>query len=485
MSSTISNIKNFNTKTKCTDADSKCKKNKSLQEGVIVNNCIKDPQEYPSDLAVLMPESYKKVDDIKNDKEPNVSKGIFKSAIIPLILAPVLTLGVGAILSNCYLRSVKNKNDFHNVGRVITLNKDNLMVLYKLLQEPTPKSLYAAIGVIAVSAILYVLKNTIDGFKEFMINQNKANCKKHLEEALINIETRSFAGKNQINRNLILEIREKLNEINNKKGVNFEEEASFKGNEHKSNKNKTQESGLLDNSKFQLLLGICTLGLSCLFAGLLLKNINKAAKQVEEHSNKLADKIEENISTMSEEKLLSELKKTRMSLEKVKIIINKNTNIPKENKEKIFNQIKEEYNVFGEAPYQISGNPHKIQFSSLTTEITGFLYAFIVDPKKSTRDLCLTMFSFAGLAYVGEKSVDTVKDMQVEKARVDTEITLQDKLVDTELRNFMSKKRSYLNPLVEDYIIAVKQNPKNTENLKKRYNNVLEEVKNGPPFVYA
>ena len=61
---------------------------------------------------------------------------------------------------------------------------------------------------------------------------------------------------------------------------------------------------------------------------------------------------------------------------------------------------------------------------------------------------------------------------------------LQNRLVATELRNFKAKKDSAIEPLCDEFFVQ-KQNRKSQEELKVMADNILFEIKNGPPFVYS
>ena len=54
----------------------------------------------------------------------------------------------------------------------------------------------------------------------------------------------------------------------------------------------------------------------------------------------------------------------------------------------------------------------------------------------------------------------------------------------TELRNFKSKKNSAIQPLSEEFYEQLHKG-KSKQDLKEMADNILQEVKNGPPFVYS
>ena len=107
-------------------------------------------------------------------------------------------------------------------------------------------------------------------------------------------------------------------------------------------------------------------------------------------------------------------------------------------------------------------NPQNPQFKNLFFGITGI----------------------SALSYIGTSATSAVKDVQVKKYNADIELDLQKRLVSTELRNFKAKKDSAIEPLCEEFF-AQKAAGKKPEELKVLADNILFEVKNGPPFVYS
>ena len=86
--------------------------------------------------------------------------------------------------------------------------------------------------------------------------------------------------------------------------------------------------------------------------------------------------------------------------------------------------------------------------------------------------------------YIGKQALDGIKQAEVIKTNAQTELDLQRKLVDVELKNFYSKKSSVINPLIDEFLVQAKQGKYPAE-LKIMAENILLEIKNGPPFVYS
>ena len=134
----------------------------------------------------------------------------------------------------------------------------------------------------------------------------------------------------------------------------------------------------------------------------------------------------------------------------------------------------------------IAGKPsNKPVLFSYTGDLCSHLYNMIVNPHSP-----ILKMVFAGMAavttvgYAGAKTVEAVKEAEVIKENAKTELDLQKRLVSVELRNFETKKRSVIEPLMEEFRIQA-MNGKDKTELKTRAENILCEIKNGPPFVYS
>ena len=64
------------------------------------------------------------------------------------------------------------------------------------------------------------------------------------------------------------------------------------------------------------------------------------------------------------------------------------------------------------------------------------------------------------------------------------ELNLRKRLVEVEIENFKSKKLSAINPLIDNFIYQYEKG-KPKEELKELAENILIEIKNGPPYVYS
>ena len=94
------------------------------------------------------------------------------------------------------------------------------------------------------------------------------------------------------------------------------------------------------------------------------------------------------------------------------------------------------------------------------------------------------MSAVTAIGYAGTSLVDAQKTVQVMKENAKTELDLQNRLVNVELNNFSAKKNSVIEPLMDEFRKQARAG-KDKQELKTRAENILYEIKNGPPFVYS
>jgi len=101
-----------------------------------------------------------------------------------------------------------------------------------------------------------------------------------------------------------------------------------------------------------------------------------------------------------------------------------------------------------------------------------------------TKNLFVALATVAGMGYLGKNAVEAVKDVQVKKYNAQTDLDLHKRLVEVELKNFETKKRSNIDVLMNEFKKTAKIN-ENKEKLESMANEILYEIKNGAPFVYS
>ena len=131
------------------------------------------------------------------------------------------------------------------------------------------------------------------------------------------------------------------------------------------------------------------------------------------------------------------------------------------------------------------GTP-KPAFNSFVNDYKAFFYNWLLDTANPQfKHLFLGITGITALSYGGKLAGDALKEVQVKKINAETELELQKRLVSTELRNFKAKKDSAIAPLVMEFYKQVDSGEKSKEELKTMAENILFEIKNGPPFVYS
>lgn len=469
--------------------DYKQRRSSYLQQGVLVNNFVNTnnvenaTQSNNFEQILSLPDEFCK----KPDKKSSFISKILNNPVAPLIAIPVCLLGGGAALSRAYKKAILTqntsslKNKLPSTGRVITMNDDNTMVLYLLLQDPNPKAFLAAAGVFAASSTAFIMKNIVDGFKAIWINKKEADIEINKEKALIDIETKSFAGKYKILNNILGESSKKLNQIEN--SLNFK--GMRQKQDIKDNKNTSDKSWLYP------LFGSAALLASGLLASVMFKNFKSTAKNIENIEKKALGVLEPRLKDFkSKQDLENELAKLDnvLSKQNKNLIINK-SGLPQSEKDQLLKDLEKNSSqgVYSEAPPVLGGWVNKIGFTSFVQDKTAFLYNWIVNPTPQTKTLLYLIASTASFGYIGKSTVEALKEVQVKKANAQTEIDLRDRLVKVELENFSAKKQAFVKPLIEKYKVYSSQNKsgKSEEQAQALKNDILSEIKNGPPFIYS
>jgi len=141
--------------------------------------------------------------------------------------------------------------------------------------------------------------------------------------------------------------------------------------------------------------------------------------------------------------------------------------------------------IYGDAPETLGGKIGQIQYYCYLDENRGHLYNWIMNPDNPfAAYLFLAFTTISAAGYSIKKAIEGVKEAAVIKENTNTERDLQERLIDVEIRNFKSKKQSAIEPLMREFNIKAASDISNEE-LKTVADNILLEIKNGPPFVYA
>ena len=172
--------------------------------------------------------------------------------------------------------------------------------------------------------------------------------------------------------------------------------------------------------------------------------------------------------------------------EEIKNFVEK-MNLPYEEKLEFINHLNKSMNQATEKVNSAIGGSgrNKITYFSHVNDYLSFFYDWLMNPKNPQfKNLFFGITGVSALAYGGKTFAEAVKEVQVKKYGADIELDLQKRLVSTELRNFKAKKESAIEPLCQEFFLQ-KENGKSKEELKTIADNILFEIKNGPPFVYS
>ena len=162
-------------------------------------------------------------------------------------------------------------------------------------------------------------------------------------------------------------------------------------------------------------------------------------------------------------------------------------NLKNDDKLEFINYLKQSRNQATEKvnPTMGGSGRNKITYFSHVNDSLSFFYDWLMNPSNPQfKNLFLGIAGASAISYGGKNYADAIKEVQVKKYNADIELNLQKRLVATELRNFYAKKQSAIEPLCEEFF-RQKEEGKSREELKIIADNILFEIKNGPPFVYS
>ena len=499
--STINPYQDIETRRQYRNLTQTQKKNISeMKEGPVVNSLIKDSNcpniENMYDSLIIpdrttKPDSFEKLDTIHNQEKKNTHS----KALVPLL---GMTTALFAILAGSMAllsRAAKHKTvlpDWQTLPEIpknVAINNEPHFVTYLMIRDPNMRNVLGALGVFVLSAVGLAGKNFVDGVKEIWVRKKQADVQRDLQEKLIDVETRSFSGKMQILRNMLSEKAKELDSILHKENIGNENTTFKKFISFKQTNNKNNE----EPEKGKKILSYAAVGLtSALITGLgfaAFRNVQKTAGIYEKYAESMENKIKQLIDRQESWDLenLDRVKKICVSMnfskQKIKNILKDAKNLP----ENFVNDvIKETEKVTQEGAEAIAGKPGtKPSLYSHTDDDRAHLYNMIVNWENP-----LLKILFAGLStvtsvgYVGTAAIEGIKEAQVIKENAKTELDLQNRLVNVELNNFESKKRSVVEPMINEFRVQA-MNGKDKNELKTRAENILYEIKNGPPFVYS
>lgn len=468
--------------------------NNKTKEAVIVNSFIK-----PEDKFLTLDDSRDSLVISENTELPeqlNEKVSRPERNILPISALAIGVMGIFAGISMFVKRNAKITNEIAkekwitSFTRNISINEETVQALVQMVQNPNKKTVRAGLGVLTLTATAFMGKTFIDGFKEVWVKKKEADIQKNLQEQLIAVETKAFSGKIQIIRNSLSEKTKLFSKYISEPEFSEQPFGMFK-----SSKDLTfGQSGKREENPQNLsyfLLGAGTLasiiGLS-LFS---MKNLQSGSKEY----LKFIEKTKQDMALIAQSGKNKKFVKNYLdnmfrfinaSREEVEEIIAKTPWRKKEKQnfaayiiQKInTSTVKVNPNIGGD------GTP-KPSFSSFVDDYRAFFYNMLIEPdNKQFQQLFYGTTALAAIGYGGKAAGDAIKEVQVKKLNAQTELELQKKLVSIELKNFKAKKDAAIQPLVDEFYRKVDEG-KSKEQLKTIAENILLEIKNGPPFVYS
>ncbi len=472
------------------------KRNSNLiKEGKLVNAFVKDPNLSLDETLDTLVISQGEIQLPEKLKEKEVKKDKSLYYIAGASVGSMALLGAfTALMKNFSKKKLDSTKEYllPGITRNHCINDEVHQSIFSMIQSPNRRTILAAIGVITLGSMAFLAKTFIDGYRDVWIKKREADIQKNLQENLIAVETQAFSGKIQIIRSML-----------SSKAKMFTEnlKPSFRG------KNIDEKEGK-DSNLPLLALGVLTLsgifalgyfsmrnirkseefikkGINNTKKGLnnLIKDFNNgvAINSVENHNGQILNGKDAYKHVI--ENMLESIYAKPAEIEEY---VNK-MNLSSVEKEEFIEQLKTSMNQATEKVNSAIGGSgrNKITYFSHVNDYLSFFYDWLMNPKNPQfKNLFFGISGVSALAYCGKTASEAIKDVQVKKYSADVELDLQRRLVATELRNFKAKKDSAIEPLCEEFFVQ-KAKRKSPEELKIMADNILFEIKNGPPFVYS
>jgi len=481
--------------------NSQRKNNRTTKEGVLVNNFVKDKDLSLNDTK----DTYLISDKVSMPSALYTDSKIIDKKLVPLSAIALGVMSSVAILTSFVNRSAKVAKNLAKekwlpaVTRNVNLSKETSQIIYQMVQSPNRKTFIAGAGVLALSAMAFMGKTFFDGYKDVWVKRKEANIQKNLQENLIDVETKSFSGKMQIIRSMLskytADFEKYITPENEKILTNFGR-AKFSAFPFTSGKNDNKHRK--DSNSWNILLGLGTLAGIIGLGFLSLKNLSKSKMHLQEGLEKAKDGIQELVQTSKEatkEIDKNNLEHMFMSIDGSKDLENFVTEqvnkLNWNNKDEKFEFLDKIISKLRTSTTKVNPNiggdgTPKPAFNSFVDDYKAFFYNWLLDTNNPQfQQLFLGITGLTAVSYGGKLAGDAIKEVQVKKINAETELELQKRLVSTELRNFKSKKDAAVLPLVEEFYKQVDSGKRSKEELKTMAENILSEIKNGPPFVYS
>ncbi len=465
------------------------------------NQSIYEPTEsiYIPSISAL-PEETISSEQHKETKSFNLNK-----ALTPLLVTTVGLLGGMAGLSYLLKKTAKSNLITPNFEKLpdlavnMNIKQEPLFATYIALRNPNIKTIAGALGVFAMSGITLIFKNLVDGVKEVWIKKRESDVQRDLQEKLIDTETKAFAGKIQTERNILaqsamfFEKAFKQNRVsqNTQTVPNaFKSITTFCGSQKEQNNDtntKKQEGKKISSLS---LIGATAIG--AIMSALTIKNLKNTHKLAADYTKDFTEQAIKTIEKMATNNNPEDVKQVSKLFEAIcaKPEIIKETLTKMHTGEEIIQNVitdveKSKKNIFSDAPSALGGFTEKIQYYCYLDEDRGHLYNAIMHSENPyLKYLFMASTGISAIGYIANQCADAIKAIAVTKENSNTELSLQNRLIDVEVRNFKAKKESAVKPILEEFKRKQKEGLSNDQ-LTKLADNMLIEIKNSAPYVYS
>ena len=485
-------------------------------KGILLNNHIKQSQnenyvsfdEIRDSLLISDSKNYYNTKRKIEPKPAEESSFNTKKALKPLLI------GTGVVIAGCIgvtsilkyaSKSIAKTPSFEQLPDLavnMNIREEPEFALYRAIRDPNSRNILGAVGVFLMSGITLALKNFVEGTKDIWLKKQSADIEKNLQENLISVETNSFSGKLNVVNNLMDKNAKYFDSIiNNKTNKSnpfnvFDNFLSFKGEEatkpQPDNKKKEETNPFKKNWKY-FAMTAAMIAAAVVAGKVSLSNLRKTAQVTNDFANNFADRTIETIKGMSQKADKADIPKITEMLQNisakpsfVREICSK-YNMPEKEIQGVIDTVEQaKKTIFADAPLALGGIPKKIQYYCYIDEDRGHLYNWILNPKnKFTKYIFLAFTSSSVGGYLFKEVMDATKSATVLRENAKTDLNLRKRLVDVEIANFKSKKESAIQPLIDNFTKQANSGTKSKEELKQLADNILTEIKNGPPYVYS
>ena len=475
--------------------DTQKRNSNNIKEAKLVNAFVKDPNLSLDETLDTLVISQKEISlpQKLNEKEVKKDKSLLYLAGASLGIMGIFG-GFTALMKNFSKKKFESTQEYllPGITRNHCINDEIHQSIFSMIQSPNRITILAAIGVITLGSMAFLAKTFIDGYRDVWVKKREADIQKNLQENLIAVETQAFSGKMQIIRSML-----------STKAKIFSEnlQPTFKGTkeEERKDSNKTLPFIALGGITLAGIIGLGYYSMRNLrkSENFIKKGLDNTKKGLEKvindfNNNEAINQIEAHNGQILRGKdaykyvIENMLESIYAKPAEIETFVGK-MNLNDSEKEEFIKYLKKSMNQATEKVNSAIGGSgrNKITYFSHVNDYLSFFYDWLMNPKNPQfKNLFVGISGITALAYCGKTATEAIKDVQVKKYSANVELNLQKRLVSTELRNFKAKKESAIEPLCEEFFIQ-KNNGKSPEELKVMADNILFEVKNGPPFVYS